>query len=124
MKRSRKILCLMMALFLTLSTMFGNNSVLDVKAENGATEILKGTPLFDGQVDEMYKESLTLATGVGDNAYATEWSDDHGNIYFLYDDTYLYICADIKDNSVQSRGELYVSGDNPYDNDCCCRIIS
>lgn len=119
MKRSRKILCLMMALLLTLSTMFGNNSVLDVKAENGATEILKGTPLFDGQVDEMYKESLTLITGVGENAYGTEWSDDWGNIYFLYDDTYLYICADIKDNSVCSRGELYVSQDNPYDNDCC-----
>ncbi|MBE5873720.1 MAG: hypothetical protein E7287_04845 [Lachnospiraceae bacterium] len=119
MKKGRRIFSLVMALFMTLSTMFGNSGVFDVKAETGATEILKGTPLFDGQVDEMYKESLTLVTGVGDNAYATEWSDDHGNIYFLYDDTYLYICADIKDNSVCSRGELYVSQDNPFDNDCC-----
>ena len=83
MKKGKRIFSLVMALFMTLSTMFGNSGVFDVKAETGATEILKGTPLFDGQVDEMYKESLTLVTGVGDNAYATEWSDDHGNIYFL-----------------------------------------
>ena len=122
MKKRRKILSLMLALLLTLSTLLGNNSVLNVKAEAGATEILKGTPLFDGQLDDMYKESLTLSTGTGDNAFASEgvvWAGDHGNIHFLYDDTYLYICADIKDDSVCSRGDIYVAGYNPNQNDNC-----
>lgn len=82
-------------------------------------KILVGTPIIDGKVDEIYTKSITLETGIGKNAYETEWTDANGKIYFLYDDKYLYICADIKDDDVLSKGADYVKGENPWMNDCC-----
>lgn len=117
----KKIVSSILMLSLMLSLFGGTIGVLGVQAapaeENN--KILMGVPVLDGQVDEIYKQSLTLSTGVGENAYGTTWDDNNGNIYFLYSENYLYICADIKDDSVVSRGEVYVEGNNPYQNDNC-----
>ena len=99
---------------LSLSVLGGAMSL-----QAASDKILVGTPTIYGKVDEIYTKSLTLETGKGKNAYDTEWADANGKIYFLYDDKYLYICADIKDDDVLSRGADYVKGENPWENDCC-----
>lgn len=99
---------------LSLSVLGGAMSL-----QAASDKILVGTPTIDGKVDEIYTNSLTLETGKGKNAYDTEWADANGKIYFLYDDKYLYICADIKDDDVLSKGADYVKGENPWENDCC-----
>ena len=100
-------------------TVSGNDLDNILTRNTEAPVIKKGIPVLDGIVDDMYKSSLTLDVGVGENSYGTEWSDDHGKVYLLYSDHYLYICADIIDDSVVSAGEIYVSGSNPYNNDNC-----
>ncbi|MBQ8510432.1 MAG: hypothetical protein IJ493_11055 [Clostridia bacterium] len=89
----------------------------NVSAADG--EILTGTPIIDGKVDAMYKNSLTLETGKGTNAYNTDWDDANGSIYFLHDDSYLYICAEIIDNDVTTIGEEECKKENPFKNDNC-----
>lgn len=121
MKKMKQMYALVLVLVLVLGGTPRMSCGFSARAEDTVTAILKGTPVFDGQVDDMYEESLTLSTGIGENAYAStsEWSNDHGNIYFLWDDSYLYICADIYDDSVCSRGDMYVAGNNPNQNDNC-----
>lgn len=82
-------------------------------------DILKGTPVIDGVVDDIWKQSLALDAGKGPNAYETPWNDANGTIYFLYDAQYLYICAEINDNDVVTKGEDYAKSSNPYQNDNC-----
>lgn len=122
-KTGKKIGILIMAMLgaiLIMCEHMGTHNIMTVSAESN-DKVMMGIPVLDGAVDEIYKQSLTLSTGYpGVNGITSEeWSEDHGNIYFLYSENYLYICADIKDNSVVSAGELYVSGTNPWKNDCC-----
>ncbi len=58
-------------------------------AEN---EVLKYTPTIDGTMDEAYEESYSLAL-------------EKGNMNLLWDESYVYIYADIKDTTI---------GDNDY----------
>ena len=105
---------ILVSALLSLSVLGGSMSL-----HAASDKILAGTPTIYGKVDEIYKSSLTLEAGKGKNAYETDWNDANGNIYFLYDDKYLYICADIKDDDVLSKGEVYMKSDNPWQNDCC-----
>lgn len=93
----------------------------------GAAEgvIKKGTPVVDGELDGIYTDSLVLEDlGTADNAYGTDWwYTATADVYFLYDDAYLYICAVVEDDDVLTKGESYATGatsrlpGNPYDND-------
>ncbi|MBR4059468.1 MAG: exo-alpha-sialidase [Lachnospiraceae bacterium] len=121
-KAWKKIGIFIMVMLMTVLVICENIGIPNViTAFAGSNDkVMMGIPVLDGVVDEIYKQSLTLSTGVGDNAYTDEWTEDQGNIYFLYSENYLYICADIKDDSVVSAGELYVSGTtNSWENDCC-----
>ena len=127
----------LITLFLTvvlLGDVMGALPVHATSEENSSNEILKGTPVLDGQVDDIYLQSLTLHEGAGVegaggvNAYIaagnanTDFWDNTVTIHFLCDTNYLYICANIKDDSVVSRGQQYVQKDSdggPWMNDCC-----
>ena len=69
----------------------------------GANEILKGTPTLDGQLDDIYTQSVVYTITEDKVNYA--WGDaamqDYSNAaaYFLWDDDYLYICAVNKDDT-------------------------
>lgn len=82
-------------------------------------QILVGTPTIDGKLDPAYKNSLALEIGVGNNAYGTEWlGSTYGTVYFLYNEDYLYVCADITDPDLTDKGADYCNSSNPYQNDC------
>jgi hypothetical protein len=73
----------------------------DVKA-------LKGTPVIDGKLDDIYTQSGTLKV---DNTMHV-WSQGTGKTdskassvsYFLYDDNYLYIATVVKDSAIVDTG--------------------
>ena len=81
--------------------------------------IKKGTAKIDGIVDEAYKYSFAIKNyGTTEDAYGNGFSDDMtADLYFMYDDSYLYICADVKDGDVLTKGEAFATGANPYAND-------
>ncbi len=80
-----------------------------------AEEILFGTPEIDGVLDEIYLESYCYVLPKGENLnYAPSREDAEimmentaGTVYYLYDDTYLYACAVICDETLMSRGEKW-----------------
>ena len=112
MNNVKKIVSIfVLGVFLILSVIFVPS--INVAAEEAGSIIKSGTPMLDGQVDDIYKNSLSLQTGAGANALGGAWDDAKGDIYFLYDANYLYICADITDNDVFSKGELMVQGIHP-----------
>ena len=85
--------------------------------------IKKGTAKIDGVLDEAYKYSFSIKDyGTGKNAYARDFNLSDSNckadFYFMYDDTYLYICAEVQDDDVLTKGEAYATGENPWQNDC------
>ena len=81
--------------------------------------IKKGTAKIDGVVDEAYKYSFSIKDyGTTENKYGSEWPGNCiADLYFMYDDSYLYVCADVKDNDVLTKGEAYATGKNPTGND-------
>lgn len=90
--------------------------------------ILKGTPVVDGVLDDMYKESTQLKFNPIYNDTIT-WSptdqgDNTGDLYALWDEDYLYIFAIVNDAEVITHGSEYVydvpedgSAPNPWWND-------
>ena len=81
--------------------------------------IKKGTAKVDGVLDDAYNYSFSLKDlGTAANAYGTEWNNTaKADVYFLYDDTTLYICALVEDDDVLTKGETFAIGNNPYAND-------
>lgn len=80
--------------------------------------ILKGTPVVDGVLDDMYKDSTQLKFNPVYNDTIT-WSptdqgDNTGDLYALWDEDYLYIYAIVNDGEVITHGSEYVY-DNPED---------
>ncbi len=81
--------------------------------------IKKGTAKVDGVLDDAYNYSFSLKDlGTAPNSYRTEWDNTaKADVYFLYDDTTLYICALVEDDDVLTKGEAFATGENPYTND-------
>ncbi len=87
--------------------------------------IKKGTPTVDGVLDAIYTDSFNLQDlGTGKNNY--EGTVDHCvwpytaqlDVYFLYDDSKLYICSVVEDDDVLTKGLDYINNDNnPWMND-------
>lgn len=80
-----------------------------------ADEILIGTPEVDGVLDHLYLKSYTLkATGVENTFHTSKNGTPDGSkensatAYYLYDSSYLYVCIDVKDNAVYSRGKAWI----------------
>lgn len=107
----------LITLFLTTALSIG---LLAVGASADGDKIKIGTPEIDGVLDEAYTYSLVLKDlGTAANAYESEWPGDcTADVYFLYDDDMVYICAVVNDNDVLSKGEDYVLNTyNPIQND-------
>lgn len=81
--------------------------------------IKKGTAVVDGKLDDAYNYSFSIKDlGTAANNYGTEWwNTATADVYFLYDDSTLYICALIEDDDVLTKGEAFATGTNPYQND-------
>lgn len=95
-------------LFFTLFVAFALTSL-------AADEIMIGTPTVDGILDHLYQESYTLEVNGAENTFHTSKGGkpdgSKGNsaiAYYLYDDNYLYVCIDVKDNAVYSRGKAWI----------------
>ncbi len=78
-------------------------------------EIMIGTPIVDGVLDHMYLKSYTLTvTGENDTFHTSRGGKadgskgDSATAYYLYDDSYIYICIDVKDDAVFSRGKAWI----------------
>ncbi len=99
-----------------------DTSVSDGQGQTASGEVLVGTPEIDGKVDGMYKNSLTIISG----DYPMQVIAGHNEgwdmsmiatTYALYDDDYIYICSDVKDDDVVSPADSYMAGTNPYNMD-------
>jgi hypothetical protein len=65
-------------------------------------EVLKGTPVLDGVLDEIYTQSAS-ATLDNPNFYIwgdCEGTDTTGTVYFLWDTSYLYVAVDVTDSTI------------------------
>ena len=85
-----------------------------VPAAADSTKVLNGTPVVDGQMDEIYLQSAeqTLGTPAFYKWGYEGEADMSAKAYFLWDADYLYVLVDVKDNDVISIGaDVYV--ENP-----------
>ncbi len=91
-----------------------------------AAEILIATPEIDGLLDESYLLSYRYTLPKGENLNhapnreeAMEiMANTEGTVYYLYDETYLYACAVIHDETIMSRGETWRNQTTwPWDDD-------
>ena len=84
-------------------------------------EVLYGTPILDGKVDEIYKSSLTIVYEpdvVANCVVGNPFEPATGKFYALYDAAYVYLCAEVKDDDVVCAADSYILVDgNPYAND-------
>ncbi len=78
-------------------------------------EILVGTPIIDGIVDTMYLESYKIElTGDKNTFYTSKGSTadgawgDSATAYYLYDEGHLYVCINVNDDAVFSRGKPWI----------------
>lgn len=74
-------------------------------ATNLDTEVLKGTPIVDGKLDDNYKKSASYSMDYESNvgwSFGTGKSDGDAEItsYFLYDDDYFYVFHHVTDDNV------------------------
>lgn len=79
-------------------------------AADGTNEILKGTPVVDGVLDDIYLQSA--ATIQPDEAFGPYvWGDyagelyNNGRSYLLWDEDFLYVCTVMEDITPFSAGE-------------------
>ena len=77
-------------------------------------DVLKGTPDVDGVLDKMYEYSYRLTvSGDADTFHTSKGGTKEGSFgdsataYYLYDESYLYVCIVVKDDAVYSRGEAW-----------------
>lgn len=79
-------------------------------AANEPKEIVKGTAVVDGLLDDAY---LNSAKHVIRNLYVWSWGSfkqgdvmpSGGTVYFLWDENYLYVCGVVQDSTPTSAGD-------------------
>lgn len=75
----------------------------------GANEILKGTPVVDGVLDDIYLQSaVTVEPDESLDPYIWNYEGEifhNGRTYLLWDDDYLYLCTVMEDTTPFSAGE-------------------
>ncbi|MBO5649298.1 MAG: hypothetical protein J6S76_05240 [Clostridia bacterium] len=78
--------------------------------------IRRGTPTVDGILDDKYKESfhITMRAIEDIRFYATDedtakryMANTYGTSYYLYDDSYIYVCSVVHDETICSRGSAW-----------------
>ncbi len=91
-------------------------------AEIPSDQIKKGTPVIDGQMDEIYLQSAAFAFDEGDiGAVYDTWGGDFDHTAaarFLWDDGYFYMFIQVDDTDVFTHGQEYIDANaNPWMND-------
>ena len=116
----KRITCALLAACMMLAIL----GVTAVSAAQNATgTVNQGTPVLDGQVDDIYKASLTIIAG-GDQEnglpkHQPYWDKTMtATAYALYDADYIYLAAEVTDNDVVAPADDYMSGTNPMLSDC------
>ncbi len=71
------------------------------------TEIKYGTPIIDGQLDDMYRKSASTSIDTqGTYTWGgTSQNDAYVITYYLWDDQYLYVCCKAYDTDLLDVGE-------------------
>ena len=115
----KKVLTLVMTLALLASL-----AVMPVNAAN-YFEVLKGTPVIDGQIDDMYLASACISPDTTSNIALNNsgWGQgatntvDTSYTYFLWDDTGLYIACMVYDKTINqfTYDQCYNGSDGPVD---------
>ena len=107
----KKITSLALAALLAVSLSYA------VSAEAVSTDIKNGTPVLDGELDEIYTQSASYKL---DNFGFYTWGDGSADntsdatAYFLWDSDYVYICVVADDKTPSSAKD---AGDNNWQND-------
>ncbi len=109
-----------LALLLALLTAAAIIAAIPVSA--ASTDVLKGTPILDGKVDEIYKQSAAYEINTDNQVYndGAEFSDCpelKAATYMLYDDTYVYIVCEVTDATLNSVGADTVQAGYVWQND-------
>lgn len=108
----KKIVVLLMVAIMTALML------VPVNAEAVTTDIFKGTPVVDGVLDDMYKESVAFKLGTP-NFYT--WGDGAEEVqataYFVWDESYMYLAVDVTDGTKNSRGLTGDDAINVWQND-------
>jgi len=90
--------------------------VPEYDATLGDISIAYGTPVLDGIMDDMYKDSYKVEMGpIIYPKTGNPESDLTASYYLLWDQTYLYCYAVIEESTVMSRGMNLLSAKNPND---------
>lgn len=91
---------------LALVVLMMMSTLIPVSAASG--EVLKGTPVVDGALDEMYKQSFHNPRNPDDKGWAFSKVQGPFNFefetYFLYDDNYFYVCTVVTDDDLFDVG--------------------
>lgn len=98
-----------------------------MKAMSDEKIIKYGTPLLDGRLDDDYLASYCyVEDSLDDIKYsplglekAREiMKNTSGKVYFLHDDSYLYVCAVIRDETICTRGKEWRENERwPWNDD-------
>ncbi len=88
-----------------------------------ADSIKKGTPVIDGELDEIYRQSAMFQLeesdiGVVYSTYDGEY-DHNAAAHFLWDEEYLYMYIYVADNDTVTHGQDYITenGNAAWQND-------
>ena len=77
-----------------------------------ADSIKKGTPVIDGQLDDIYRQSAMFQLEASDigavySTYTGEY-DHNAAAHFLWDEEYLYMYIYVQDNDTVTHGKDYI----------------
>lgn len=112
------------------------NQVAVLTVRECPNQVLKFTPTMDGKLDEQYKQSAHFTTIEAANKAGVEALGDHAlvmnpvmdmgnlkkmgataNIYYLWDNDYVYVCVVVEDETNCARGDKYTMKEDPWVND-------
>lgn len=68
-------------------------------------KVLKGTPVVDGKLDEIYKQSGMLSVDKSKYVYGLQGKSNASSVsYFLWDNEFLYVCTVVQDDTILDTG--------------------
>lgn len=93
-----------------------------IPASAAPTDVLKGTPVLDGKIDDIYKLSATYTIDTTAKVYnsGAEYTDCpelKATTYMLYDDKNVYIACEVTDATILSAGADKVKAGYVWQND-------